>query len=135
MSNFQLEKLTAELVKLKGKQAENKILLKSYKIKSDKLSQLESARKDLMQQINEEKDRIEKEMLEDVDYAEAKKDQKIYKIKIKEKTSEIKELVTKISNRISSSVVDALNVVVDGNQYKFNFEPAIKVILNGKEQK
>lgn len=51
MSNIKLEKLLLELLKLQEKTADNKAMLKQYKIKSDRLTQLLSAKKDLMAQI------------------------------------------------------------------------------------
>ncbi len=50
MSNIKLEKLLLELLKLKEKTADNKALLKNYKIKSDRLTQLLAAKKDLQVQ-------------------------------------------------------------------------------------
>lgn len=132
MSNIKLEKLLLELLKLQEKSTNNKALLKQYKIKSDRLTQLLSAKKDLMAQINEEKERIEDEMMEDNDFAYAKKTEKELKIKIKETKSEMRaELVQMKMNGLTAS----LDYVVEGQPVKVQIEKNVTFYLNGKEQR
>ena len=132
MSNVKLEKLLLELLKLKQKSDDNKALLKSYKIKSDRLTQLMSAKKDLMVQIEEEKNRIEDEMMEDIDYADAKKTEKEVKVQLKEKNADIREELAEMKmNNLTAS----LDYVIEGEPVKLQIEKFVKFFLNGKEQK
>ncbi len=132
MSNIKLEKLLLELLKLKEKTADNKALLKNYKIKSDRLTQLLAAKKDLMVQIEEEKNRIEDEMMEDNDYADAKKSEKELKVELKEKNSDIRE---ELSEMKMNTLTASLDYVIEGEPVKLQIEKMIKFFLNGKEQK
>ncbi len=132
MANLKLEKLLLELMKLKNKTADNKALLKNYKIKSDRLTQLLSAKKDLMVQIEEEKNRIEDEMLEDNDYADAKKTEKELKVQIKEANADIRE---ELSEMKMNTLTASLDYVIEGEPVKVQIEKFVKFFLNGKEQK
>jgi len=132
MTNLKLERMLLELMKLKEKSKDNKALLKQYKIKSDRLTQLLSAKKDLMAQIEEERNRIEDEMMEDTDFADAKKTEKELKVAIKEKKSDIREeLVQMKMNGLTAS----LDYVIQGEPVKLQLEKFVKFYLNGKEQK
>lgn len=132
MSNIQLEKLLLQLIKLKEKTADNKALLKNYKIKSDRLTQLLSAKKDLMVQVDEEKNRIEDEMMEDIDYADAKKTEKELKVQLTETNADIREeLIEMKMNNLTAS----LDYVIEGEPIKLQIEKLVKFFLNGKEQK
>lgn len=132
MSNVKLEKMLLELLKLKQQTDDNKAILKSYKIKSDRLTQLTAAKKDLMVQIEEEKNRIEEEMMEDIDYAEAKKSEKELKVQLKEKNADIREELNEMKmNNLTAS----LDYVIEGEPVKVQIEKFVKFFLNGKEQK
>lgn len=132
MTNLKLEKMLLELFKLKEKISDNKALLKNYKIKSDRLTQLLSAKKDLMMQIEEEKNRIEDEMLEDKDYAEAKKSEKELKIELKEKNADIREELNEIK---MTTLTASFDYMIEGEPVKVQIEKFVKFYLNGKEEK
>lgn len=132
MTNLQLEKLLLQLLKLKKKIDDNKAILKSYKIKSDRLTQLTAAKKDLQVQIEEEKNRIEEELMEDVDYAEAKKDEKELKVELAETNADIKEILNDVKMQTLTASYD---YTIDGEPVKVQVEKFVKFFLNGKEQK
>jgi len=127
-----LDKLLRKLLGLKQKTADNKALLKDYKIKSDRLTQLVSDKKDIMVQIKDEKDRLENEMMEDNDYADAKKTEKELKINAKEVNSDIRQELYSIK---MGALTDSLDFVIDGEPIKIQVEKFRKFYLNGKEQK
>ena len=107
-------------------------MLKNYKIKSDRLTQLVAAKKDLQMQIEEEKNRIENELMEDNDYADAKKKEKEAKIEIKEANSDIRETLTEIK---MNTLTASYDYMIEGEQLKVQVEKFVKFYLNGKEQK
>jgi len=127
-----LENLLVQLHELKDKLFLTKTTLKEYKIKSDRLTQLISARKEMNEQIKEEKDRIEDEFYEDPTYETAKNDELTYKNQVKEKTGEIKQ-ATATMNPVQTLFTIDYNV--KGEQYKLQIERAPRVYINGKEQK
>lgn len=132
MSTIKLEKLLLELLKLRKKNDDNKALLKSYKIKSDRLTQLTAAKKDIHAQMEEEKNRIEDELLEDNDYAEAKKSDKELRIKIKEQNSDIRMMLDEVNKTTMHAEYD---YNLEGEPLKMQMERAVLFFLNGKEQK
>ena len=132
MSNLKLEKQLLELLRVKKKLDDYKALLKNYKIKSDRLTQLVAAKKDLQMQIEEEKNRIENELMEDNDYADAKKKEKEAKIEIKEANSDIRETLTEIK---MNTLTASYDYMIEGEQLKVQVEKFVKFYLNGKEQK
>ena len=69
-----LEILLRELLEVKQKINDNKMILKHYKVQSEQLTQLKNAYKELKRQIDDEKKRIEEEFMLDIDYEQAKKD-------------------------------------------------------------
>lgn len=132
MSTIKLEKLLIEFLKLNKQQDDNRALLKSYKIKSDRLTQLTAAKRDLQAQIEEEKNRIEGELLEDNDYAEAKKTEKEMKIEISEKKSEIRIVLDEVNQNRMNAEYDYM---LEGSPLKMQMERTVRFFLNGKEQK
>lgn len=132
MTNLQLEKLLLQLLQVKKKTDDNKALLKSYKIKSDRLTQLVAAKKDVQAQIEEEKNRIEEELMEDTDYAEAKKTEKELKVELTEVNADIKEILNDVKMQTLTASYD---YTIDGAPVKLQVEKFVKFYLNGKEQK
>jgi len=127
-----LENLLVQLHELKDKLFLTKTTLKEYKIKSDRLTQLISARKEMNEQIKEEKDRIEDEFYEDPTYETAKNDELTYKNQVKEKTGEIKQATATMN---PDQTLFTIDYNVKGEQYKLQIERAPRVYINGKEQK
>ncbi len=128
----QIEKLLQELVKSKEKLSDAKLILKHYKIKSDKLSELMKVKKELGEQIAEEKDRIEKDFYEEKDYEVAKNDELTYKNQIKEKTAELRQVMAEVNTDQKLSTYD---YNIHGETLKMQVERTVKVYINGKEEK
>ena len=128
----QIEKLLEQILQLKSKLEDTKAVLKHYKIKSDKLNELTKVKKELAEQIAEEKDRIEGEYYEDKDYETAKNDELTYKNQIKEMTAELKQLMAEVDVNQKISTYD---YNIRGEKLKMQVERTVKVYLNGKEEK
>ncbi len=128
----QIEKLLVELVGIKEKMANAKETLKSYKIKSDRLTEYQKAKKDLLGQISDEKDRIENEFYADKDYETAKNDELTYKNQIREKNAELRELMAKVN---PSQQLSTYDYNIKGEPLKIQVERVVKVYINGKEEK
>ena len=128
----QIEKLLVELVGIKEKMANAKETLKSYKIKSDRLTEFQKAKKDLLGQISDEKDRIENEFYADKDYETAKNDELTYKNQIREKNAELRELMAKVN---PSQQLSTYDYNIKGEPLKIQVERVVKVYINGKEEK
>lgn len=128
----EIEKKLVELISAKEKFEDAKAILKHYKIKSDRLTQLKRAKKDLMDQINDEKKNIEDEFLEDADYEQAKNDELTLKNEIKEKSSELRELMAKVDKDQDLSTYD---YNIKQAPVKLQVERVVKVYINGKEAK
>ena len=79
----EIEKLLLEIMELKDKFQDAKAILRGYKIKSERLTQLKRAQKELKEQVDEEKKNIEDEFLEDSDYEQASNDELTLKNQIK----------------------------------------------------
>lgn len=128
----QIEKLLVELVGIKEKMANAKETLKSYKIKSDRLTEFQKVKKELLEQISEEKDRIEDEFYADKDYETAKNDELTYRNQVREKSSELRELMAKVN---PSQQLSTYDYNIKGEQLKVQVERVVKVYINGKEEK
>ncbi len=128
----QIEKLLVELVGIKEKMANAKETLKSYKIKSDRLTEFQKAKKDLLGQISDEKDRIGNEFYADKDYETAKNDELTYKNQIREKNAELRELMAKVN---PSQQLSTYDYNIKGEPLKIQVERVVKVYINGKEEK
>lgn len=128
----QIEKKLVEVVGVKEKLLDAKEILKSYKIKSERLTDLVKAKKDISDQVSEEKDRIENEFYEDKDFEQAKNDELTYKNKLKEKNSELRELMSTINIDQQISTYD---YNIKGEKLKMQVERVVKVYINGKEEK
>ena len=128
----EVEKLLVQLAEKKEKMANAKEILKSYKINSDRLRDLKQAYKELREQINEEKDKIEDTFYEDKDYEQAKNDELTLKNEIREKNSELREAMAKINPDQQLSTYD---YNIKGEMMKLQVERVVKVYINGKEEK
>lgn len=128
----QIEKLLIELISTKEKLANAKEILKSFKVKSDRLTELQKAKKELLEQINDEKDRIEDEFYSDKDYETSKNDELTYKNQIREKNAELRELISKVNTDQQLSTYD---YNIKGEPLKVQVERVVKVYINGKEEK
>ena len=128
----EIENHLMKLAELKEKYANAKEVLKSYKMKSERLTQLKRANKDLREQINEEKKNIEDEFLEDKDYEQASNDELTVKNQIKEKNAELKQSIAKLNKDQDLSTYD---YNIKGEPMKLQVERVVKVYINGQEQK
>ena len=128
----QIEKLLVELVAIKEKLADAKEMLKNFKVKSDKLTELKKAKKELAEQIADEKDHIEDEFYADKDYEQSKNDELTYKNQIREKNAELRELMAQVNVDQQLSTYD---YNVKGEPMKVQVERVVKVYINGKEEK
>ena len=128
----QIEKLLVELVGIKEKLANAKEILKSFKVKSDTLTELQKAKKELMEQISDEKDHIEDEFYTDKDYETSKNDELTYKNQIREKNAELRELMSKLNVDQQLSTYD---YNIKGEPLKMQVERIVKVYINGREEK
>lgn len=127
---YEIEKLLMELSDLKEALQSNRDILKYYKIQSENLHRLKQMQKDLKEQIEEEKQRIEAEFLEDEDYKNAKHDELLKKNEIKEKASELRQIMSKVNTREDLSIYD---YNIKGEMLKLQVERSVKVYINGKE--
>lgn len=129
---LQIEKQLTKVLELKDKLAGVKEILKSYKINSDRLKQLKVARKEMSEQIEEEKRRIEDEHLADKDFEQAKNDELNLKNDIKEANSELREIMAKVNPGQDLSTYD---YNIKGEPTKVQVQRVVKVFINGKEEK
>lgn len=127
-----VEKLLVEISEIKDKLENAKVILKDFKVKSDRLTQLKKAKKELAEQIDEEIDRIEGEYYEDKDYEQSKNDELTYKNQLKEKSSELREAMAKVD---VSQQLSTYEYNIKGEPVKMQVERVVKVYLNGREQK
>ena len=129
---LQIEKKLTDLHELKEKLSDSKAILNHYKIKSDRLTDLNKAKKELNEQVNEEHDRIEADFLVDKDYETAKHDESLLKTDIKEKNAELRELMAQVD---TDKVLTSYNYNIKGEEIKMQVERTVVVYINGKEEK
>ena len=127
-----IENLRTSVMDLKDKLATAREILKSYKIKSDRLTQLKRAKKDMNEQIEEEKKQIEDGYLEDSDYKQASNDELTLKNEIKEKNGELRD-VMKLVNPGQQLFTYDYNI--KGEPVKMQVERVVKIYINGREEK
>lgn len=128
----QIERTLLELADLEEKIQGAKDILRHFKIKSDRLDQLKTAHKELKEQIDEEKNRIEQGFLEDADYEQAMNESLDLKPKIKDKKTQLRELMAS-ANKNQELSTHEFNV--KGEPVKIQVQRVVKVYINGKEQK
>ena len=129
---FEIEKQLTKLMELKDKLAGVKEILRSYKIQSDRLKQLKQAKKEMNDQIEEEKRKIEDEHLADKDFETAKNDELNLKNDIKEKNVEFRQMMSKVNPGQDLSTYD---YNIKGEPLKVQVQRVVKVFINGKEEK
>ncbi len=128
----QIETLLQKLMQIKEKLGDAKAVLKHYKIKSERLNDLMKAKKELAEQVAEEKDRIESEYYSDPDFEKAKNDELTYKNESKEMTAELKQLMAQVN---SDQLVSTYDYNIKGEKLKMQVERTVKVYINGKEER
>ncbi len=128
----QIEKLLQELMTAKSKLEDAKTILKHFKIKSDRLVELKRAKKELAEQVEEEKDRIEGEFYEDKDYEQSKNDELTYKNEIKEKNALLRQAMAQVDVDKQLSTYE-YNIKVE--PVKMQVERVVKVYINVREEK
>lgn len=128
----QMQLILQEIVRTQNELKSTRVVLSHYKFKSEKLTQLKRAKKELIDQINDEKKMIEDEFLEDADYEKAINDKLTLGNKLKELKSELKEAAAKKYEAKQLATEDHL---VEGEQYKLQLEFAPTIYLNGKKLK
>lgn len=127
-----LEILLRELLEVKQKIQDNKMILKHYKVQSEQLTQLKNAYKELKRQIDDEKKRIEEDFMLDIDYEQAKKDEITYKEEFREKAAALRE---KASEMNKGEDLVQMEYNIDDQPLHLQIERIVKVYLNGSEQK
>lgn len=132
VSQVTIEKLLSDLLAIKEKIADNKAILKHYKVQSEQLAQLKNAYKELKRQIDDEKKRIEEEFFLDVDYEQAKKDELTYSSELKEKVGELKTVLSQVER---TEDLVSLEYNINNEPMKVQLERIMKVYVNGNEQK
>ncbi len=125
-------KIESELSELKEKLLDAKAVLKGYKIESERLTQLSRAKKQMTGEISEEKKKIEDAFMEDKDFAQAKDDELQYKSGLREKTAELRKLMTQVN---PAQQLATYEYNIKGEPVKMQVERVAKIYLNGKEQK
>ncbi len=128
----EIENLLLKLTELKEKYQDAKVVLRSYKVRSERLTQLKRAKKDINEQIEEEKKTIEDGFLEDSDYEQAANDELTLKNQIKEKSAELRQAMAKVNKGQDLSSYD---YNIKGEPMKVQVERVVKVYINGTEQK
>jgi hypothetical protein len=128
----QIEKLLLQQLELKEKLANAKEILKSYKIQSERLTQLKRAKRDINEQLEEEKKTIEDKYLEDKDYETAANDDLTLRNQIKEKNAELREAMAEVNKGQDLSTYD---YNIKGEKLKLQVQRVVKVYINGKEEK
>lgn len=128
----QIEKILLKLMELKDKLKDSKAILRGYKVTSERLTQLKRAKKEMAEQIEEEKKNIEDEFLEDKDYEQANNDELTYKNDIKEKNAELRAVMAKLN---TSQTLSTYDYNIKGEPVKMQVERVVKVYINGKEER
>lgn len=128
----QIEKLLVEIHEIKDKLEDAKAILKDFKIRSERLTELKKAKKELTEQMEEEKERIENEFYEDKDYEQSKNDELTYKNQIKEKSAELRQAMAQVN---TDQQLSTYEYNIKGEPLKMQVERVVKVYINGREQK
>ncbi|MBI5412378.1 hypothetical protein HZA43_04395 [Candidatus Peregrinibacteria bacterium] len=128
----QVEKMLVELIELKEKLQGAKAILRHYKVTSDELTRLRQAYADLKEKIQDEKNRIENQFLEEKDYEEAYNDDLLYKGQIKEKNAHLRQAMAQINPTENLSTYD---YNIKGEMLKLQVQRTVKVYINGREER
>lgn len=125
----QIQEILENIVATKEKIEGNKMVLKGYKIKSDKLDELKRKKKELAEMINEETERIENELYEDSDYEQAKNESLTLKNQLKEQKA---ILGVAVKQKHSIPGLQSEDILTKGGQYKLQLEFSPNFYLDGK---
>lgn len=117
---------------IREKLEDAKTILKGFKVRSEKLTQLKKAKKELGEQIDEEKDRIENEFYSDKDYETSKNDELTFKNQLREKNAELRQAMAQVNVNQQLSTYE---YNIKGEPLKMQVERVVKVYINGREQK
>lgn len=106
--------------------------LKAYKVTSESMEELKKTRKELTQQINDEKDRIEAEFQQDKTYNELR--EKV--LDAEEKIAVAKQdLRTILREEAMKSDFVEMQFEVNGIPFKLQSQAKVAIYFNGKEEK
>ena len=106
--------------------------LKAYKVTSESMEELQKTRKELTQQINDEKDRIEAEFQQDKTYNELR--EKV--LDAEEKIAVAKQdLRTILREEAMKSDFVEMQFEVNGIPFKLQSQAKVAIYFNGKEEK
>jgi len=128
----QIEKMLQELLAMKEKLEDAKVILRDFKVRSERLTELKKAKKELGEQMEEEKNRIEGEFYEDKDYEQSKNDQLTYSNQIKEKNAELRHAMAQVN---VDQQLSTYEYNIKGEPLKMQVERVVKVYINGREEK
>lgn len=131
-STMKLEKLVAELVKEREESALAKERMKEYRIESEQLTDLKRAARDIRDQAKAEKERIEGEFKEDLEYQDAVEAERTHREKVRELTHELKELLQAFPMKDDIASFE-FNIL--GERQQIQLEKMLKMYINGKEQR
>jgi len=124
-----IEQLLNHIAKTQGQLLDTKEVLKEYKIKSDTLTKMKEAKKDMIQKINEEKDRIEDELYEDPTYEKSKNDELTLKNQLKEQIAMLK---VEVQSKYNAPGLKTEDHLIKGEQMKLQLEFMPNIYINGR---
>lgn len=120
------------LVRAKEKLKDIKNALKAYKVTSEPLEDLKRTRKELTQQINDEKDRIEAEFQKDQTYNKLREDV----LDAEEKIAVAKQdLRVMLREQAMQNEFVELQFEINGIPFKLQSQAKVALYFNGKEEK
>lgn len=106
--------------------------LKAYKVTSDKFEDLKKTRKELTEQINDEKIRIEEQFQKDKTYNELREKVLDCEEKIAVAKQDLKNLLKE--QALKGEIVE-LQLEVNGQPFKLQTQAKVALYFNGKEEK
>ncbi|QQR84223.1 hypothetical protein IPJ72_03500 [Candidatus Peregrinibacteria bacterium] len=128
----QIENLLVEVMKLQESIKNAQAVLKHYRIQSPELTLLKKTKKELTEQIEQEKARIEDEFLADPDFETARNDELTHKNDLKEKNALLRKLLSELN---PAETLSNYEYNINGEALRLQVEKTAKVFINGKEQK
>lgn len=131
-SNAKLETMIAELLKQRERHLVAKERLKEFRIESEALTDLKRAARDIRDQAKAEKQRIEAEMKEDVEFQDAEKEERESREKQREIIHELRELLAEFPMKDDMA---SFEFNIQGDRQQIQLEKIVKMYINGKEQK
>lgn len=120
------------LIRAKENLKDIKNALKAYKITSESLEELKKARKEMTQQINDEKDRIEAEFQKDETYNKLREDI----LDAEEKIAVAKQdLRVMLREQAMQNEFVEMQFEINGIPFKLQSQAKVALYFNGKEEK